>query len=160
MATPALTQLDLERRIGPQRLAQLCDDDRDNVADVGVVEEVIQEASDRGYGLLLRGFTLSEAEQLVAADAAAKGAFVHIALGLCGLRRPEFMGPDGKPLYWQVMQAGLQTLRDIGSKKERLSAEEQVGRNRQLGTRTSGRAVPATFTFAKSKTDLKGPGGF
>jgi hypothetical protein len=159
---PALiTQAELERKIGPQNLAQLTSDDGSDVADATIVDEIIEEASDRAIGLLWSGFP---AEQriidLVTADRAVKGAILDIAAELAGMRRSVLQTAEGKTPYSGWAARGEKRLAEVASGKRRARGEAEVGKNDRLGTRVNQASPPRRTVFASTSDDPVGPGGF
>ncbi len=158
MITPLISQSDVEDIIGADRLRQLCSVDGGD-ADETRVERLIQQASDRAAGKLLKAFSAAQIVDLAAADTALRGAIVDLFCGLAVRGRPEFVGPDGHGVYSEVERMALVALEDIAKAKDRLIAEEEVGQNPLVGNRLT-RAAPPRFTFAATRRCPKGPGGF
>ncbi|WP_437759489.1 phage protein Gp36 family protein [Sorangium sp. So ce1389] len=134
-----ITSQDLINRVSARTLTQYCDDDGDGVADVAVVEMIIQEASAWSQAYLLDSFGLTEIGQL-AQDPLFKGAVCDIALSLMGERRAEFGGADpnekngryGKYPYGDRRDRGERTLDRLGKSYLRLGAEKEYGDNQSL----------------------------
>jgi hypothetical protein len=157
--TPVITQQDVEDRIGPERLAQLLDDDGDGVADAPLVGRLLQQATDRGAGRLLKAFSADQIAKLAAADAGLRDAFVDLFLMFAGQHRPEFVDANGRSVFAEIGRGGLATLGDYAAARDRILAEETKGTNQLLGFRVT-RARPPIFTFAATKGNPRGPGGF
>lgn len=153
-----ITKAELERRIGPQILAELTSDDGSGTADNTIVDAVLDEASDRGIGILWSGFP-SEQQiiDLVAADAGVKGAFLDIAAELVGMRRAALQGQEGTTPYSGWAKRAEQRLAEVASGKRRAKGEGTVGKNARLGVRYR---PERSTVFAATKDDPKGPGGY
>ena len=151
-------QADVERRIGRQSFARLCDDDGDGVADPAVVADLLEEATHVAEGILLRAFSRATIAKLAATDVALRGAICDLAIGLAGRRRPELLGPNGNP-YTEMRKEGERVLAMMCKAEQRIAAEENVGANATIGGATT-RPVPPRHVFATSRTNPRGSGGF
>lgn len=158
--TPLITQAELERRIGADRARQLLDDDRDGQADQAAFEEVIQEASDVAGGELLGAFSQDQIVRLAAADRGLRGAVILVALGVLGERRPEFVDPQGRPLFAGFYDRGVARLKAYRSTASRIAAEEKEGQNLTMGTRLRAPRGVGVFSFVPTRRNPKAGGGF
>jgi hypothetical protein len=149
---------DLELRIGARTTAQLLDDDGDGVADGGVVDTFIGEASAYADSLLVASFGIQVLPHH-AQDPRFKGAVADIAIGLAAERRPEFMRADGKFPYAERFARGKETLHALGVGWERLGTESVYGSNPAAAGRAA-TPLPTEHVFAPSRANPRGAGGF
>jgi hypothetical protein len=156
--TALITQADVERRIGARTLAQLLDDDGDEVADAANVTWMLNTASRIAEGALKPGFpTAALVATLVAADAAVLNDVVEIAAGLAGGHKPGLVGADGRSPYDGWRDKAEKRLVALGKAESRATGEETAGNNRKLATSKScGREL----LFSSTPSNPTGSGGF
>ncbi len=153
-----ITKAELERRIGVHTLAELTSDDGSGQADNAIVDELLEEASDRAMGILWSGFpSEQQITDLMTADRAAKGAVLDIAAELAGMRRSGLQSEDGKTPYSGWAARAEKRLVEIAAGKRRAKGEAEAGTNARLGVRTRPDRRPI---FAATKDNPRGPGGF
>jgi hypothetical protein len=123
----------LEKKIGAERLVQYCDDNRDGVADVDAVDQVIK-AADREVRATLRqkGWSESKLAGLEIDDFVCSLADTIAADRAAG-RRAEFKLPNGDTLYSSEAKQARLDLTRIATTELRPD-ETEAGRH--LGTRS------------------------
>jgi predicted aconitase len=156
--TALFTQVDLERRIGPQTLAQYTDDNRDKIADASIVTEILEEASDICRGILRGSFSDAQIATLAANDFAVRGALCDIGADLSARRRPALLSADGSTPYTTWRRNAEQTLERIAKLQRRAAGETLAGVNRNIRARPNRDPYPAIFVGTKANP--RGPGGF
>ena len=153
-----ITQAEFERRVGPRSVATYLDDDGDGVADADRVTEVLEEASAIVVGILLGSFSTAQVTNLAANDYALRGAVSDVAADLMARRRPELLSADGTTPYTSWRKSAEAVLERIARAERRAGAEATQGTNKNLRGRVN--IDPPQFTFAASKGNSQGPGGY
>lgn len=155
---PLITQDDIEKRFGPLVLVQFTDDDGDQVADPGVVQTVILDASNEGAGILRGAWKLDEIVELVASDPAVQRDFVMIAMGMLGERRPAITDPQGNKMYFKdrtLARERLELLRDTELRSTAEGAGAPVNPKVKIKTNVE---RTRRFTFAPTESNGRGYG--
>jgi phage gp36-like protein len=150
---------DLQNRFGEAAVCQLFDDDGDREPDTAPVVAIIEEASGAADAILYASFGVEVVAKLKE-DTRFRSAVCDIAMSLAGERKHEFGGGMGdKAPYASLRKRGEDTLRLLGKGAERFAAEAAHGKNPTLRARTSV-TLPVRHTFATSRTNPRGSGGF
>lgn len=149
------SQADAIASIGAQRVAQLCDDDGDGVADAAVVtkEEARADSFVRTY-LEGKGFTSAQLTPL-ATNETLRAAATDILIGMMGERKPEFRDEQGRGRCDVELKRGKEMLGMLAKGALRIA---EAGPRTNLGGRLT--APDPVFTIAPSSGNPKGPGGF
>lgn len=158
MAASVITQQMLELRFGVRTVAQYCNDEGGATADATIVAEVLEEAEDEGIGLLGPGYTVEMAEQLAAADASVRGAFLEIAADVMGRRRVALLDAEGRSPFSGLRKRAEAVLTRVGKAQQRAKGEETAGRNRLVKTRTNRK--PSPLIMGGTSGNTRGSGGF
>lgn len=162
MGALLIDQSELELHIGVQTVAQLATDDGGDTPSASVIAKVLQGASDAARGILRKGFTDDQVDDLVDAlvgdDQAVKDHILDIAAGLLGQRRPGLLSAEGKTPFSGFRSRGERALREIADAKRRAAGEAGAGNNRRLRARTN--QPTKTPIFASTEADPVGPGGY
>ena len=87
-----LTQADIEVALSPQTLVQLTDDDRDGIADAGVIAFVIEEAEAEVEGFLVGKVNLDE----LATDRLLRLCALEFCISFLFRRHPEYVHTFGE----------------------------------------------------------------
>ena len=120
---------------------------------------VIEEASGAADAILAASFSPGVVEKLYE-DVRFRSAICDIAISIAAERRHEFGGSDGERApYHGHRKRGEDMLRLIAKGVERLGAEQEHGKNQTLRGRSSV-ATPVVHTYAQSRTNPRGSGGF
>ncbi len=154
-----VTQSDVEAAIGVTAVRDLCDDDGDGVADSAIVATMILRGSAIARGLLLQGFGGDAAIANIATDDEVKDAIACLVAECMGRRRPEFLSSTGVGRYDGIGKTAREVLKLKGKGHERVGAENTYGKNATLSGSTN-TTTPVIHTFAASRTNVSGSGGF
>jgi hypothetical protein len=157
-----LTDADLVQLIGAAKVDELSDDNGDGIRDDGVVEGVLAQAEDFGASFLLKGWSREQIDELIRADASLRTQFAWIACEMLSERRPQFLAADGKGAYWAQYERAQAYLTRLSKAKGHSVGEATAGASAQRGGRINPPrdALEPTHTFAPSKNNPRGSGGF
>lgn len=154
-----VTQSDVEAAIGVTAVRELCDDDGDGVADSSIVATMILRGSAVARGLLMPGFQGDTAIANIATDDEVKDAIACVVARCMGRRKPEFLSSEGKGRFDTIGNDAEKVLEMMGKAHQRVGAENTYGKNATLGGSTN-TTTPVIHTFAASRTNVSGSGGF
>lgn len=151
------TQAEAVARHGAARIAQLCDDDGDGVADSAVVTKCELDADDFVRTFLEgKGFTKQQIEASPVKDnPTLRNAATDILMGIMGERKFEFRDEQGRGRCDVELKRGKEMLGMLV--KGALRIPEAGPRTNLQGRIT---APDPVFTIAPSASNPKGPGGF
>ena len=156
-----VTQEDLERRIGADRVTELCDDDNDGVADDEIVSEILGDANREVASILYgKGFARDDLTKL-ARDRFIRRKAAMIAAQLAGERRTEWCNDRGEGPFHRMGQDGRKAIEKMSSGELRAALEETHGANRSIRGKT--KTGCPTFIFNRNPDDpkdVRGRGGY
>ncbi len=157
---------DLSNQVGLNRVLQFFDDDGDGVvtdADPNVVA-ILDQAEGQFYSRMLRAYPDKATLILLAnADPIVKGHIVWLACELMAERRVEFTNAEGWGAFQVQYNRAMKEIDLLSKGAVRSIGEATVGQGANTGGRLQPRQNIGTtkqFTFAPSKGDPNGPGGF
>lgn len=154
-----VTQANVEAAIGVTAVRDLCDDDGDGVADSPIVATMILMGSAVARGLLMPGFQGDTAIAQIATDDEVIGAIACLVAECMGRRKHEFLTQEGRGRYDAIGKTAREILTLKGKGQGRIGAENTYGKNSTLGG-SSNTTMPVVHTFAASRTNVSGSGGF
>jgi hypothetical protein len=168
MATPPITQADVEQVTGVTRLAQLSNDvpTPGGTADTAIVDYWMQIATDRAVGILMvAGWTVEQIEVLFTSDTTVKNAIAMLAASFIGSRKDDFKDQLGSYPYAPQGKLALELLNAKAKGTERSNAEQESDAGRHPRTRSHNvPQSPRALTFGRGRNntdpDDPGPGGF
>lgn len=155
-----VTQAQLETQFGAGTVQRYCDDNRDGVADAGVVAQVLDEGSDIAHSILRTAFSDAAIVLLAANDAGIRGAALDICAERMGNRRVELRNPDGTTPFTEARRTAEKHLRHIADAERRSKGEALAGKNPTVGVRVNRELPSKDLVFAGTAENPKGPGGF
>ena len=148
-----ITAAEVKTRMGPDKVAQVFDDDGSGTEDTDPITFAIKEASAL-VGALWASFGQDTIADL-AADYAIKGILCEIVMAIGSKRRSEF---DNEK-FDKRLAALLAQIREISEGKQRLHAEPDVATNTRLKSRGNFTSPRVAHLFAPTRQTPNGGGG-
>jgi hypothetical protein len=161
MTWPPITQADIEARHKPREVRSAACDDGSGVAGTSLTT-AIATACRRGQLILGRAWPAqSQIEALVAGDDAINGALCDMAMYELTKRVKAWIGPDGKPLLFQVNKDAEAMLTAIADAQLRSNGEATAGLNPRYADRVNIPVASQETQFVFAPTVGKPtPGGY
>lgn len=148
-----ITEDQVKARMGPDKVAQVFDDDGSGTEDAAPITFAIKEASAL-VGALWASFGKDAIADLCE-DYAVKGILCEIVMAIGSKRRSEF--DDEK--FDKRLAALLSQIASISEGKRRLHAEPDVAKNTRLKTRGNFTSPRTAHLFAPTRRTPNGGGG-
>lgn len=148
-----ITAAEVKTRMGPDKVAQVFDDDGSGTEDTDPITFAIKEASAL-VGALWSSFGQDALTELVG-DYAIKGILCELVMAIGSKRRAEF--DDEK--FDKRIAALLEQIKTISEGKRRLHAEPDVAKNIRLKSRGNFTSPRVAHLFAPTRQTPSGGGG-
>lgn len=163
-----LARVDLDRRIGADRVTSYLDDSGNEAVDAGtetaVLDGVMDEAEALAAGCMRKaGYDFDAVTTFAQADPYFKLQVAWCACELLAERRTEFTDSEGWGPYKMQWERALEHFDKLATGMKRAIGEAAAGTNPQVKGKVSPKPPAGTtdqFQFAPSKSNPTGRGGF